>query len=187
MKKERLAIFDLDGTLFDTVPANYAAYASVLKDYGVELSREHFAAHCNGRYYKDFLPELLGDDWERIEAVHRSKIAAYPQFFGEIRENNALFSLLEALAPTYHIALVTTAAKKSVYEILDRFHRTAQFELILTQAEVPHKKPAPDGFVLAMEHFGIAPEHTVIFEDSPEGIAAAQACKTPYFLVRDIF
>ncbi len=50
----------MDGTLFDTVPANQAAYAVALAPYGVSLSVEDFALHCNGRYYRDFLGELLG-------------------------------------------------------------------------------------------------------------------------------
>ena len=60
--KKKLAIFDMDGTLFDTVPANQAAYAVALAPYGVSLSVEDFALHCNGRYYRDFLGELLGGD-----------------------------------------------------------------------------------------------------------------------------
>ena len=35
--KNKLAIFDLDGTLFDTVPANFAAYERVLRKYGFSL------------------------------------------------------------------------------------------------------------------------------------------------------
>ena len=70
--KKKLAIFDMDGTLFDTVPANQAAYAVALAPYGVSLSVEDFALHCNGRYYRDFLGELLGGDEAKIDAVPRS-------------------------------------------------------------------------------------------------------------------
>lgn len=184
--KNRLAIFDLDGTLFDTVPANFAAYESVLRKYGFALDETYFARHCNGRYYKDFLPEIIGDDPELLECVHREKIAVYPDFFPRIRENRGLFGLLEALRGQYHISLVSTAARQSVYAILELFQRENCFDLILTQAEVPKKKPAPDGFLMAMEHFSVPAEDTVIFEDSPEGIAAAKACGAQCFVVRSI-
>ena len=184
--KEKLAIFDFDGTLYDTVPANHAAYASALAPYGVEVSLEYFAERCNGRYYKEFLSELLGEGQEELmEKIHREKVQSYPRFYHEIRENTSLYSILEALTPRYHIALVSTAASKSVLEILERFHRTDQFELILTQAEVPRKKPAPDGFLMAMEHFHISPENTVIFEDSPEGESAAKAAGGACLMVRN--
>ena len=184
--KNKLAIFDLDGTLFDTVPANYAAYESVLKKYGFSLEETYFAKHCNGRYYKDFLPEIIGSDPVLLEQIHKEKIAVYPDFFPKIRENRGLFDLLETLQKDYHIALVSTAAKPSVYAILELFQRSSCFELILTQAEVPKKKPAPDGFQMAMAHFSIPAENTVIFEDSPEGIAAAKACGAQCFVIQSI-
>lgn len=184
--KKKLAIFDLDGTLFDTVPANFAAYAGVLEQYGFSIDRDYFAQHCNGRYYKDFLPEIIGEDPVLLEAIHKEKIASYPGYFSHIRENKGLFALLEALSAQYHIALVSTAAQKSVYEILELFQRTSAFDLILTQAEVPRKKPAPDGFLMAMEHFSCKAEDTIIFEDSPEGIAAAKAAGAQCFIVREI-
>lgn len=181
--KDRLAIFDLDGTLFDTAPANHAAYAEALRPFGVSLDLAYFREHCNGRYYADFLPPLIGDNPTDLEQVHRVKKAVYPRYFSRIRENTALFSLLTAMASEYHIALVTTAARESVYAILDQFSRRDCFELILTQADVKKKKPAPDGFLAAMEQFGIPAERTLIFEDSPEGIAAAQAAGAAYLVV----
>lgn len=184
--KHRLAIFDFDGTLFDTVPANCAAYAAALAPYGVTLDASYFEKHCNGRYYKEFLPELLGTaSAEVLEQVHREKIHCYPQFYSKVRENTALFSMISLLAREYHIALVSTAAKESVLAILDMFHRRDAFELILTQEDVPRKKPAPDGFQMAMEHFQIPAENTVIFEDAPEGEMAAKACGVTCFLVRN--
>ncbi len=184
--KKKLAIFDLDGTLFDTVPANFAAYEAVLRNHGFSIDQAYFAAHCNGRYYKDFLPEIMGEDPGLLETVHREKIEVYPQYFPQIRENKGLFSLLESLSGTHHIALVSTAARKSVYAILELFGKAPVFDLILTQAEVPRKKPAPDGFLMAMEHFSCLPEDTIIFEDSPEGIAAAKAAGVQCFIVKDI-
>ena len=172
--------------VFDTVPANQAAYAVALAPYGVSLSVEDFALHCNGRYYRDFLGELLGGDEAKIDAVHDAKLAAYPALFHRIRENTALFSLLQTLRADYHTALVTSATRCSVEAILRYFHRENCFDLLLTNVEVPHKKPAPDGFLMAMEHFGVAPADTIIFEDSPEGIQAAQASGAPYLLVREI-
>ena len=135
----------MDGTLFDTVPANQAAYAVALAPYGVSLSVEDFALHCNGRYYRDFLGELLGGDEAKIDAVHDAKLAAYPALFHRIRENTALFSLLQTLRADYHTALVTSATRCSVEAILRYFHRENCFDLLLTNVEVPHKKPAPDG------------------------------------------
>ena len=186
MKKDRLAIFDLDGTLFDTAPANFAAYQHALHNHGFSLDEETFFKRCNGRYYKDFLPPIIGRDEQLLEIIHKEKTASYPQYFHRMRENRALFDLLDTLRPVYHTALVTTASKPSVMAILDCFNKRDKFDLILTQQDVVHKKPAPDGFLMAMQHFDIPAEKTIIFEDSDEGIAAARACGAAYFLVQEI-
>ena len=173
--KKKLAIFDMDGTLFDTVPANQAAYAVALAPYGVSLSVEDFALHCNGRYYRDFLGELLGGDEAKIDAVHDAKLAAYPALFHRIRENTALFSLLQTLRADYHTALVTSATRCSVEAILRYFHRENCFDLLLTNVEVPHKKPAPDGVYAIMERLDVSSEETIYVGDSWVDIETGRA------------
>lgn len=67
-----LALFDLDGTLFDTGDVNYYAYKDALEPYEIKLDKEYFVKHCNGRHYTEFLPELMGDS-DHIESVHEAK------------------------------------------------------------------------------------------------------------------
>ena len=110
-------------------------------------------------------------------------MTAYLDVLGEIQENTALFDLLEALRPDYHIALASTASRRSMEVVLERFGKNDAFDLIIAQEDVPHKKPAPDCFVMAMEHFGVRPEDTIIFEDSQTGITAAKASGASYLVV----
>lgn len=184
--KECLALFDFDGTLYDTVPANYAAYRDTLERHGFTLDETYFKEQCYGRHYKDFLPPIIGPDRELLDVIHREKLACYPGQLNQVREHTALFDLLHALRPTHHTALVTTASKSGVMAILELFGRTGEFDLILTQQDIPKNKPAPDGYLMAMEHFGIPAERTIIFEDSESGIAAARASGAPYLVVREI-
>lgn len=182
--KSNLAIFDLDGTLFNTAPANYAAYAYALSQHGFSIDEQDFAKRCNGRYYRDFLPEIIGSDAALMEEIHRRKVDVYPEYFHKIEKNKALFHLLQTLREKYYTALVTTASRESTQKILQLFTRDNDFDLVLTQDDVPKKKPAPDGFLMAMEHFSLPPERTIIFEDAPEGIAAAHAAGAQCFQVR---
>lgn len=184
--KQQLLIFDFDGTLFDTVPANCAAYNAALAPYGVSLTEEVFARDYNGKHYRQFLPQLLHGDAAAAEEVHREKVACYPQFHHRIRENAALFRLIGLLRDRCYIALVSTATRKSIMQILTRFGRADCFDLILTQEDALAQKPAPDSFLQAMAHFGVGPAQTLIFEDAPTGIAAAKAAHTAYLVVKDI-
>ena len=57
--KTRLALFDLDGTLYDTRRVNFLSYQKALEQFGYTMDYEYFANQCNGRHYKTFLPEIM--------------------------------------------------------------------------------------------------------------------------------
>ena len=180
----KLVIVDLDGTLFDTVGVNGEAYRRALAGAGYDLPPEYYAAHCDGHYYLDFLPGLMpGADRAAIERVHDRKLALYSECLPAARRNEALFAILEALRPACRLAMVTTATRKNVEEILALFNCRDWFDLILTNAEVTKPKPDPEGFLTAMAHFGVTPAETVIFEDSETGLAAARASGAAVFKV----
>jgi HAD superfamily hydrolase (TIGR01509 family) len=54
---------------------------------------------------------------------------------------------------------------------------------ILTSDDVVEPKPSPEAFLKAMAIEGVTPAETLIFEDSPVGIAAAKASGAAYFKV----
>lgn len=173
MEKKLLALFDLDGTLFDTRDVNYCAYRDALAPFGVDLDRDYFAEYCNGRHYTQFLPAMMGGT-EHIEEVHRRKKRAYAENLDKARANAHLFEMIRTMGDTYHTAIVTTASRQNTMDILNHFGCASLFEYILTQEDITRVKPDPQGFLMAMEHFGIDAAHTVIFEDSPVGIQAAR-------------
>lgn len=189
--KTNLAIFDLDGTLFDTRRVNYLSYREALLPFGVDLDFDYFARECNGKHYKTFIPVLLrsaGNDDSEIsemtEKVHEKKKNCYPKFLHETNPNAHLFSVIRLIRHEYSIALVTTASRKNCMEILG-FHKNAElFDLILTAENVKNKKPDPEGFLKAMEHFCASAENTMIFEDSAEGLLAAERTGATTFAVR---
>lgn len=181
---KKLAIFDLDGTLYDTREVNFLSYQKALKEVGYEVDRDFFYEKCNGYHYKTFLPiimsDLQGEEHAEVlaakmEAVHVIKKASYASFLGHALENTFLFDMIESMRDTYHMACVTTASRKNTEEILDYTGRKELFDLILCQEDVTKKKPDPEGFLKAMEHYQAAPADTVIFEDSDVGIQAAMA------------
>ena len=180
---DKLAIFDLDGTLFDTGEVNYRAYKKALEDVNLALDRETFLRDFNGRHYKEFLPLLIGERAVDIGEIHDKKCSCYKDFLGHARVNMHLFEIIKAIREEYHIAIVTTASKKNTEDILLFFGVRELFELVLTQKDVERVKPDPQGFLKAMEFFGVGAENTVIFEDSEAGIEAARASGASVMIV----
>lgn len=182
MGKEMLALFDLDGTLFDTNTVNYYAYRDALAPFGIELDKDYFVRYCNGCHYTEFLPVIMGNS-DHIEEAHKAKKKTYAANLDKARVNSHLFQMIQLMAPTYHLAIVTTASRQNATDILRHFGYEGLFEFMVTQEDIAKMKPDPQGFFLAMEHFGADAEHTVIFEDSQVGIQAARATGSSVMVV----
>lgn len=183
-KRKRLVMVDLDGTLVDTLEANYRAYEKAMNDFGYEISLETYASKCDGRSYKDFLPGLLGGDTRYMEEIHERKKQFYPECLRYAKVNGHLAAILKAMKHDYHTALVTTASKANVECILERFGLENLFDLVVTQEDVEKSKPDPACYIMAREHFGVKAEDAVIFEDSKTGMEAALASGSDVYMFR---
>jgi len=181
--KQKLAIFDIDGTLYDTNAVNYAAYAQAMREYGYTLNYDYYCQKCNGRHYKMFFPEI-GIRLEDYTSIHERKKALYVRYINKARENLHLFNIIDAIKDEYYLAAVTTASRKNCEDILQGFKRIALFDLVLTHEDINKVKPDPEGFLKAMDYFAICKENTMIFEDSDEGMAAAKATGAAVFVVK---
>lgn len=180
---KKLALIDLDGTLFDTAQVNYYAYNSILNELGYNIDYEYFVKNCNGRYYEDFLLEIASFEEKELLYIHDEKKERYKQYVEKARKNEHLFSLLRLIKEEYYLAIVTTASRQNVDDILSYFQEYEMFDLIITQNDIKKKKPDPEGFIYAMNYFGKKSDETIVFEDSPQGIEAANAIGATVFVI----
>ena len=188
MEKNKLVAVDLDGTLIDTTKVNYFAYKKALEEKGFTVTLEYYTDECYGKYYLDFLPQLMGENPERqlVEAVHERKKQIYASCASYGERNDALYEILKSLKASgeWYTALVTTGSARNSEEILRAFDCYDLFDLILTSENIKNNKPDPEGYIMAMENFRISPENTVIFEDSLTGMQAAVASGATVFKVK---
>lgn len=183
----KLAIFDMDGTLFNTNDINYYAYKEALNKYNIDLDYEYYCNYCNGRHYKIFISPLVNNDVTKIEDIHNIKKTAYSKYLNKVKINEHLFSIIDKIKSEYKIALVTTASKKNVYEILEYTGKLNLFDLILTSEDVTKQKPDPEGFILAMNKYNVNPRECMIFEDSNVGIEAANKTNASVFKIEKFY
>lgn len=181
--KDKLAIFDLDGTLFDTKEVNFYSYKQAMEKYDYKLEYKYFCEKCYGKYYKEFLPEIIGNNQEILENIHNLKKELYNKNLKRAKINKHIFNIIESIKNTYYIALYTTASRKNTVEILKEFNKFEKFDYILTNEDVENKKPNPEGYCKIIKHFNIEPQNTIIFEDSNVGIEAARKSKANVFIV----
>ena len=170
---KKCAIFDMDGTLFNTNDVNYYAYNEALAKYNLSIDYDYYCKNCNGKHYKVFIPEYVNNDIEKVEDIHNSKKKLYSKYLDKVKINNHLIEFIKLIKKEYFIALVTTASKTNTNDILKHTNTFELFDLILTADDITRPKPNPEGFIKAIEYFKIDPENCIIFEDSDIGIEAA--------------
>lgn len=180
--KGKLAIFDLDGTLFDTKEINYMAYKTALEEHGYTIEQDYYCQYCNGRHYTDFLTNLI-DSTDKIENIHERKKELYCKYLDRAVLNEHLLNFARCIRQEYYLSIVTTASRKNTEEILDRFSLESFFDAIFTAEDINFVKPNPEGFLLAMKYFKITPANTIIFEDSDVGLEAARNSGANYIKV----
>lgn len=169
----KLAIFDMDGTLFNTNDVNYFAYKEALGVFNVDMDYDYYCNYCNGRHYKVFIPPLVDNDEEKIEAIHKMKKVAYSKYLDKVKVNERLFDIIKLIKNEYKIVLVTTASKKNTEDILNYTQKIDLFDDIITADDISKPKPDPEGFNLAIEKYNVDSKNVIIFEDADVGIEAA--------------
>ena len=174
----RAALFDFDGTLADTerfgIELDEKAYAS----YGIEPT-ETEKASLSGTDGSESIPALFrahGMDLSAAEFfAHRGPSdIIYREF--PIKASPGARLLMQRLhAAGARIAVVSTTRHALVETGLTRVGLADLVELVFGGDDVGRHKPHPEPYTHALEAFGVAPAEAVAFEDSPSGVASAQA------------
>lgn len=186
-------LFDVDGTLADTErdghrPAFNLAFAEAGLDWdwSPELYGELLAVTGGKERIRFYLEQYNrafrheGDLDALIAALHKAKTRFYTDMLaqGEIPLRPGVRRLIgEARAAGLRLAVATTTTPENVTALLRHaLHPEAVewFEVIAAGDVVPHKKPAPDIYLYAMEKMGLSPAQCMAFEDSHNGILATR-------------
>ena len=110
-----------------------------------------------------------------------SKKLAFKKHLDKAILNEGLVDVIRLMKSEYKTAIVTTASKENCYDILKQFDLVNLFDLILTHDDITKSKPDPEGFLKAMQYFGVSKEDTIIFEDSDVGLEAARQSGAFYY------
>lgn len=181
----KLILLDFDGTLASTEDANMGAYLLALREEGIELDTEEYRRRYFGMRCPEFLRELGITNEEDIDRIRRRKIELYPTLFDSVHLNEPLWNFVQDFRAQGGKAwIVSTGQKENIENVLNYLDIKDKVDGILTSSDVREPKPSPEAFLKAMEIEGVTPAETLIFEDSPVGIAAAKASGAPYFKVK---
>ena len=172
-----LVIFDLDGVLIDAKDIHFRSLNIALPEV-YRISYDEHLDRFDGLKTRDKLqmltkikglPEELHDQiFQKKQDITLDMLPEMPLF-----ENlGHAFSALkkEGIA----IAVCSNSVRRTVYSALEILGLLKYCDLVLSNEDVSNSKPHPELFWSAMSRLGKLPEETLIVEDSPPGIKAAQ-------------
>ncbi|MFF4342291.1 HAD family hydrolase [Kitasatospora sp. NPDC001540] len=175
------ALFDVDGTLVDTVYLHTLAWWQALAQYGheVDAARIHRAI---GMGSDQLLDHLLGDDRDRSEddALSAAHLALYAQHWPGLRAFPGAGDLLRECGRRGWRVVLSTSASGRELDVLRRVLDADDAVYAVTDADgVDASKPAPDLVRRALEQASAAAERSVFVGDSVWDVQAAGRAGTP--------
>ena len=183
-KPIRLLLCDFDGTLVDTRMANALAYIETLREVGIEISVEEYLATYFGMRCNAFMCRMGITDPAERERLRLRKIALYPNYFDTLRLNEPLWAFAQSVRRQGgKVWIVSTGSRANIDNVMQHLGLKDGIDGMLSGLEIERPKPAPDCFLEVMRREGCTEEECLIFEDSPVGLAAAEASGIPYFKV----
>lgn len=181
-----LILFDLDGVLVDTTPCHAAAWAELWSELGLPdpgydtlAGRSTLDVVRNRTASLQPTPEQIEHWVKRKQELARGHLASRDIAFPDTAHAVRALS-----ARGFRMAVGTSASREACSLALTRAGIADCFEVVVTSAEVPVGKPAPDIFVAAMERARTEPDATLIVEDSDAGLDAARAAGAWHVSVR---
>lgn len=173
----RALIFDMDGTIADTMRFHDDAWEKWHADLGLPFDRKGFFAATAGRTGPEILGELFpGKTQAELLELEDAKEEIYRALCRpHLQPMAGLMDLLDrADAQGLPMAVGTAAPNGNVDFTLDGLGIRHRFHNVASPSQGFRGKPHPDLFLAAAERMGVAPQHCVVFEDAPLGVEAAR-------------
>ncbi len=167
-------VFDLDGTLADTMPTHFVAWSRTLSCRGIAFSKDRFYS-LGGVPTLHIIEMLATEQGVEIDtnAVAEEKEATFVDLLGEIRSVEKVKAIAEHHRKHMPMAIATGAPMWMAEKILAGLGIRDWFGAVVTADCVEKPKPAPDIYLKAARLIGVDPKHCHAFEDTVLGIEAA--------------
>ncbi|MBI2813168.1 MAG: HAD family phosphatase [Opitutae bacterium] len=172
-------IFDLDGTLVDTMPLHYRAWNRAMQHAGLKEELDEDMFYSLGGVPSRRVAKIFADHHGLkvdVENVFHRKEALFRELRAEMKLIEAVVAFArQAVKQGVPVSVASGGPRDVVRHTLELMHLRDLFPVVVTPEDVAHGKPAPDLFLLAAKRMKVPPAQCLVFEDAEPGIQAAGA------------
>jgi HAD superfamily hydrolase (TIGR01509 family) len=180
----RLVVFDCDGVLVDSERLNVDLDVRAIGELGWPITRDEVIARHVGLSEADAIADIesvtgrpIPPEWVvrwrgLYQAAYETELEAVPGVGAAIAQ---------LVDDGWAVCVATSGSRDGTWRKLIRCSLDTWFTdaSVFTAGDVARGKPAPDLFLWAAAHMGVAPDRCVVVEDSPHGVAASRAAGMP--------
>lgn len=171
-------IFDLDGTLVDTMPLHFLSWTAAGKEFGVEITPFMIIAMAGVPTIQSVVKLNENYGWE-LEPLEVKKFKDF--HYGKLKELKGspqvikpVFEIAEKYRDKLPMAIGTGSARLNALDTLRELNIIDWFQAVVSAEDVDNHKPFPDTFLKCADIIKIAPSKCLVFEDGDLGILAAR-------------
>lgn len=177
----KLALFDMDGVLYNSMPHHAKAWNKAMEEYGLTMTEEDAFA-MEGMRGVETIQQIATKQWgkllseEECMEIYNRKTEVYNQFpvaelIPGIKELQQ-----ELINRGIKIGVVTGSGQPAlINRIFNDFDGLVSRDIVVTALDVKRGKPAPDPYLQGMEKGHCLPSETMVIENAPLGVKAAVA------------
>ncbi len=187
-EETRGLIFDLDGTLADSMPLHYQAWEASCIKYGVPCDPEDMLQYAGLSTYKiaiEVLKRYGRHTTELAGEMARYKIKVFDSLHEKVQPIPLIVDLVYKYTGRLPMAVGTGGTRATALETLKILNLRDYFTAVVAAEDVENHKPEPDTFLKCAELMGIEPSYCHVFEDGDRGVAAARCAGMQVTDVRD--
>ncbi|WP_040975315.1 beta-phosphoglucomutase family hydrolase [Necropsobacter massiliensis] len=179
-------IFDMDGTVIDTMPSHKKAWDMVGEQMGYPLDGQ-IMYQLGGAPVRTIAQAMMNAANMPAELI--DKVISLKREYGVklIMQHSSLLPAAEVVKTFVGkkpLALGTGSHRKITEILLDKFQLHRCFSAVVTAEDVQKHKPAPDTFLRCAELIAVKPADCLVFEDADLGVQAGLAAGMDVFDVR---
>jgi beta-phosphoglucomutase family hydrolase len=170
-------IFDLDGTLADTMPYHFKGWRRACEKFGAEINTDFLRKHTGSPGWliaEEIIKKCNLDKIVTIDQMVEEKLIEFSKDQHKVKPIIPVVEIVKKYYGIIPMAVGTGGHREAVERTLIVTGLRKYFDIIVTANDVENFKPHPETFLKCARLMNIAPEFIEVFEDGDLGIEAAK-------------